>query len=128
MTDRNYSPAPLQCWEYELTGGFTVYVGKTDADNDQLSLRFAQANDYWFHLKGMPGSHVILRVEKVEPDRATLKQAASIAAYHSKARGAGTVAVNMTLAKHVTKPRGAKAGTVQIKRESTLMVKPGLPP
>ena len=128
MTDRDFSPALLQCWEYELTGGFTVYVGKTDADNDQLSLRFAQANDYWFHLKGMPGSHVILKVEDVEPDRSTLKQAASIAAYHSKARRAGTVAVNMTLAKYVTKPRGAKAGTVQIKRESTLMVKPGLPP
>ena len=62
------TPVP-KCWEYELPGGFKAYAGKTDADNDQLSLRFARANDYWFHVKGMPGSHVILRVEDAEPER-----------------------------------------------------------
>ncbi len=121
------TPAPLRCWEYELEGGFRAYAGKTDADNEQLSRRFASANDYWFHVKGMPGSHVVLKIEDSEPDSATLKQAAAIAAYHSKARGGGTVAVHMTRAKYVTKPRGAERGTVQIKRESTLKVKPGLP-
>lgn len=123
----DYVPAPPRCWEYELDGGFRAYAGKTDADNDQLSLRFASANDYWFHVKGMPGSHVILKIESCEPDRGTIRQAAAIAAYHSKARGAGTVAVNMTLAKYVTKPKRAAPGTVEIKRESTLKVKPSLP-
>ena len=119
-------PTP-KCWEYELPDGSVAYAGKTDADNDQLSLRFARGNDVWFHVKGMPGSHVVLRVGEIEPDRDTLKTAAAIAAYHSKARSGGTVAVNMTLAKYVTKPRGAKPGTVQIKKESTLKVKPALP-
>ena len=127
MNRRDYRPRDPKFWEYELDGGFRVYAGKTDDDNDQLSLRFADPNDYWFHVKGMPGSHVILRVNDEEPDRATLKAAASIAAYHSKARGGGTVTVNMTQAKNVSKPRGAKPGTVTIRRESTIKVKPTLP-
>ena len=127
MARREFTPPQPRCWEYELENGFKVYAGKTDADNDLLSLRFARANDYWFHVKGMPGSHVILRVEEHEPDRATLEQAASIAAHHSRARDGGTVAVNVTQARHVTKPKGAEPGTVQIKRERTLKVKPGLP-
>lgn len=130
--DRNpeegkYAPAPPRCWEYTLEGGFRVYAGKTDADNDQLSLRFASPNDYWFHVKGMPGSHVILKVEDLTPDRDTIRQAAAIAAYHSKARAGGTVAVTKTLAKYVTKPRGAERGTVQLQQESTVKVKPSLP-
>ncbi|MEM7165739.1 MAG: NFACT RNA binding domain-containing protein [Planctomycetota bacterium] len=127
MTKKDYTPPAPKCWEYELPGGLRALAGKTDADNDQLSLRIAAANDYWFHVKGMPGSHVILLCGDIEPDRETLKQAAAIAAYHSKARGGGTVAVNMTQAKHVSKPKGAKPGTVQIRRESTLKVKPALP-
>ena len=123
----NYKPTPPRCWEYELPGGFKVYAGKSQDDNDKLSLRFAQPNDYWFHVKGMSGSHVILRVEGIEPDRDTLHQAAAVAAYHSKARAAGTTPVTMTLAKNVSKPKGAKPGTVQVKRESTLKVNPGVP-
>jgi predicted ribosome quality control (RQC) complex YloA/Tae2 family protein len=126
-SNEEYVPIPSECWEYELEGGFKAYAGKTDADNDQLSLRFASANDYWFHVSGMPGSHVILIVGDLEPSRDIIRQAAAIAAYHSKARDAGNVAVNMTLAKYVTKPRGAEPGTVQIRRESTVKVKPGRP-
>ncbi len=122
-----FKPTAPKCWEYELPGGFVVYAGKSDDDNDKLSLRLARPNDYWFHVKGMPGSHVILRVEDKEPDRDTLHQAAAVAAYHSKAQAGGTVAVNMTQAKNVSKPKGSKPGTVRIKRESTLKVKPGVP-
>ena len=71
---------------------------------------------------------MILRArEDAEPDRDTLKQAAAIAAYHSKARHGGTVPVSCTRARYVTKPRGAKTGTVQIRKETTLKVKPGIP-
>lgn len=115
-------------YEYELPGGWKVLAGKTDEDNDRLSIKIAGANDWWFHVRGMPGSHVILRAEDDrEPDKDILKQAASIAAYHSKARSGGTVAVSCTLARYVTKPRGAKPGTVQIRKEIVLKVKPGLP-
>ena len=88
--------------EYRLPGGWTVLAGKTDADNDYLSLKVANPNDYWFHVRGMPGSHVILREkEGEEPDRSVLKEAAAIAAYHSKAKTGGITAVSCTMAKNV---------------------------
>lgn len=115
-------------YEYELAGGWTVLAGRTENENDRLSLVLADPHDWWFHVRGMPGSHVVLRArEGVEPDRATLKGAASIAAYHSKARKGGTVAVSCTRARFVSKPRGAPAGTVHIRKESVLRVRPGLP-
>ena len=114
--------------EYLLPGDWTVLAGKTDTDNDYLSLKLANANDHWFHIKGMPGSHVILREKDgEEPDKSTLKEAAAIAAYHSKARNGGITAVSCTLAKYVSKPRGAKPGTVSIKKEYVLKVRPGIP-
>jgi len=119
----------VRAWEYALPGGWTVLAGKTDEDNEALSLRVARANDYWFHVHGVPGSHVVLQgPEGEEPDKAMLKVAAAIAAYHSKARNAGIVPVSCTLAQNVSKPRGAKVGTVQIRKETTLKVRPGLPP
>jgi predicted ribosome quality control (RQC) complex YloA/Tae2 family protein len=113
-------------WQYEIVEGWTARAGKTDADNDLLSLHFARPNDWWFHIKGLPGSHVVLSGDG-QPDNATLKAAASIAAWHSKARNAGMVSVNYTLAVNVSKPRGAKPGSVTIKKEKTLNVRPLLP-
>jgi predicted ribosome quality control (RQC) complex YloA/Tae2 family protein len=111
--------------EYELPGGWKVLAGRTDADNDRLSLRIARPDDWWFHVRGMPGSHVILQGPAgEEADRETLKRAAAIAAYHSKAREGGVVAVSCTRARYVTKPRGAKVGTVQIRKEIVLKVRP----
>jgi predicted ribosome quality control (RQC) complex YloA/Tae2 family protein len=111
-----------------LPGGFRVLVGKTDRDNDELSLKVAAPDDYWFHVRGVPGSHVVLQApEGAEVSRRTLEQAAAIAAYHSKARNAGVVAVSCTRARYVSKPRAAKPGTVEIRRETTLKVRPVLP-
>jgi len=123
------NPEDIRVWRYALPGGFTALAGKTDDDNERLSLKVARANDYWFHVHGVPGSHVVLQgPEGEDPDRDTLKAAAAIAAYHSKARNAGVVPVSCTRAGNVSKPRGAKAGTVQIRKETTLKVRPGLPP
>ena len=121
---------PLQpdVWKYDLAEGWVALAGKTDDDNDRLSLKTARANDLWFHVHGRPGSHVILQgPEGEKPDTDQIKAAASIAAWHSKMRNAGTVPVSCTEAKHVSKPRGAKPGTVHIKREKTIKVRPGLP-
>lgn len=124
---RKQPPEP-QVWRYELNDDWVALAGKTDDDNDRLSLKTARGNDLWFHVHGMPGSHVILQGPEGErPDNATVKQAASIAAWHSKARNAGKVSVSCTEAKHVSKPRGAKPGTVAIKRQKTVKVRPGLP-
>jgi predicted ribosome quality control (RQC) complex YloA/Tae2 family protein len=104
-----------------------VLAGRTDADNDALSMKIAAPNDWWFHVRGMAGSHVVLQASPAgEPDRETLKAAAAIAAYHSKAREGGVVAVSCTRACNVTKPRGAKPGSVQIRKEFVLKVRPGL--
>jgi predicted ribosome quality control (RQC) complex YloA/Tae2 family protein len=111
--------------EYALPGHWTVLVGRTDTDNDYLSLTVAQPNDWWFHVRGVPGGHVILKGRpSEEPDRETLKRAAAIAAYHSKAKKAGLVSVACTRARYVTKPRDSKTGTVQIRKEIVLKVRP----
>lgn len=115
-------------FQYELPGGWTVLAGRTDADNDDLSARLVEADDWWFHVRGMPGSHVVLRARPGdEPDRATIERAAAIAAYHSKARKGGVVAVSCTRGRWVRKPHGAKPGTVEIRREKVMKVRPGLP-
>ena len=76
----------------------------------------------------MPGSHVLLVGNRdQEPGNELLRQAAAIAAYHSKARDGGTVSVSATRARYVSKPRGAKPGTVTIRKEIVLKVRPGIP-
>lgn len=119
---------PVRVWRYALPGGWTALAGKSDADNDRLSIKLAAPADWWFHVRGMPGSHVILQgPEGAQADRDTIRAAAAIAAWHSKARTAGVVAVSCTEARHVTKPRGAKPGTVEIRKESVVKVQPALP-
>ena len=124
----HFQAPPPQLWTYTLPRGWTILAGRSDADNDQLSLKIAQPNDWWFHVRGMPGSHVILQAQPdQEPPTEILKQAAAVAAYHSKARTGGTVAVAMTRARFVNKPRGAKPGTVHIRKEKIIKIRPALP-
>ncbi len=127
-TIKEYKPAPVRVWEYIIDGKWTVLAGKTDADNDRLSLKEARPNDWWFHVRGMPGSHVLLKaIPDEDPGKDILKAAAAVAAWHSKARTGGVTPVACTKAAYVTKPRGAKPGTVQIRKETILKVRPGLP-
>lgn len=111
-------------------GAWLVLAGRDDRENDILSLKVAAPEDYWFHAHGSSGSHVVLRREgrKDTPSRRAIAEAAGVAAYWSKQRGASNVGVSYTLAKHVTKPRGSKPGTVAIRREKLLVVPPALPP
>ena len=125
---RSGAAAP-RLFHYQLPGGWEVLAGRTDADNDRLSLKLAAPDDLWFHVCGMPGSHVVLRARPDRhPDRDTVRRAAAIAAFHSKAREGGTVAVSCTEARYVSKPRGAKPGTVAIRLERIIKVRPALPP
>jgi len=112
---------------YELPGVWVIFAGASDADNDYLSTQIAEPNDWWFHADNVPGSHVILRARTdAEPSRDTLKQAAAVAAYHSKARNASMVAVHCSRARHVSKPRGVKTGTVNVSRGRVLKVRPDI--
>lgn len=104
-----------------------MLVGTSDADNDYLSIEAAEPDDWWFHADSVPGSHVILRAKPdEEPSRETLRQAAAVAAYHSKARNASSAPVHCTRARYVTKPRGAKTGTVRVARGKVLKVRPDI--
>ncbi len=110
------------------SGGFEIWVGMDDESNDWLSLKARHANDLWFHVHGFPGSHVLLRCGQSaqKPDKSSIREAAQLAAYFSKMRHGGMVAVNYCLAKNVQKPRRAKPGTVTIKQASKIKVKPSL--
>ena len=110
---------------YALEDGWEALVGKTDADNDLLTFRVARPGDWWLHVAHVPGSHVILRhSDGGAPPSGVLKAAAAVAARHSKARAAGVVPVHCTEVRHVGKPRGAKPGSVVIRREKTIKVRP----
>jgi predicted ribosome quality control (RQC) complex YloA/Tae2 family protein len=106
-----------------------VWVGKSSENNDLLTMKYAKPNDLWFHARGSSGSHVILRMGtgKGEPSKQAIHEAAGIAAYYSKMKGAKHVPVAVTERKYVRKPRGAEPGSVTIEREKLLFVEPRLP-
>lgn len=114
--------------EFILEDKFRVLVGKDSKSNDFLSIKYAKQNDYWFHARGVPGSHVILQTEKgIEVPKTIIRICCSIAAFFSKAKTAGTVPVIYTFAKYVTKKRGMPPGQVNVLKENVLLVTPELP-
>jgi len=104
--------------------GWEILVGKGAPDNDELSLRIAEPLDYWFHVDDYSGSHVIIRCpDGIEPPHEIIRYAAMLAAWHSKARGAGgKVEVHQCLARDVSKPHGYEPGKVQIKNWVSIKV------
>ena len=102
-----------------------LLVGGSDCANEQLSLRIASPSDWWFHADGVPGSHTVLRAKHdQQPTRETLRNAAAVAAYHSKAREGSLVGVYCTRARYVKKQPGTKVGTVQVSHGSVMKVRP----
>ena len=102
--------------------GTDILVGKNNRQNDTLTLHTAQGDDLWLHTKDIPGSHVIVR--SASPSMETLKEAACLAAYYSKARGGENVPVDYTQRKNVKKPGGAKPGMVIYVKNRTAYVTP----
>lgn len=100
-------------FHYISSDGFHIYVGKNNYQNDELTFKLATGNDWWFHAKQMPGSHVIVKLEGAEelPDR-TFEEAARLAAYYSRGRGSEKVEIDYVQKKHIKKPNGAKPGFV----------------
>jgi len=87
-------------------------VGKNNYQNDELTFKLATGNDWWFHAKKMPGSHVVVKAENQElPDR-TFEEAARLAAFYSKGKQQDKVEVDYLQKKNVKKPAGAKPGFV----------------
>ncbi len=102
--------------------GYTVYIGRSAAMNDILTTKIARPNDIWLHASGVPGSHVVIRVEDLVPKKDTIKEVAKLAAKHSK--GKGKIDVVYTEAKHVKKDSRHNVGQVTItsSRAKTLRV------
>ncbi|MCQ2493801.1 MAG: NFACT family protein [Lachnospiraceae bacterium] len=100
-------------FHYISSDGYDIYVGKNNFQNDELTFKFANGGDWWFHAKKMPGSHVVLRVRQGEevPDRA-FEEAAKLAAYYSQGREQEKVEIDYVRRKEVKKPNGAKPGFV----------------
>ena len=109
-------------FHYISSDGFHIYVGKNNYQNDELTFKFATGNDWWFHAKNMPGSHVIVKCEGEElPDR-TFEEAGRLAAYYSKGRGQDKVEIDYIQKKHVKKPSGGKPGFVVYYTNYSLMI------
>lgn len=99
-------------FHYLSSDGYHMYVGKNNFQNDELTFKIATGNDWWFHAKGAPGSHVIVKANNEElPDR-TFEEAARLAAYYSKNRNAEKVEIDYIEKKHVKKTNGGKPGFV----------------
>ncbi len=104
----------------QLPEGGTLLVGRSNLENDYLTFKVADPDDLWFHARGVPGAHVILRLDGRPPTEGMIRRAAAVAAYFSQARGSAQVAVDYTERRHVRKPRGAKPGVVTYERERTI--------
>ncbi len=118
--NKKFKMKPL---ELKTSGGYTVYVGRNNIQNEYLTFKLASKSDIWFHAKDNPGSHVILITNGEEPGEADYTEAAELAAYYSKA-GTGPVAVDYTAVKNVKKVPGAKPGFVIYKTNYTAYVTP----
>jgi len=114
---------------FTVAGGFEVWVGKSSANNDLLTMKYAKPNDLWFHVRGAGGSHTVLKVAggSAMPSKEAIRQAAGIAAYYSKMRKASGVPVAYCERKYVRKPKGFLEGAVTLEREQVVFVNPGLP-
>ena len=114
-------------FHYRSSDGYDIYVGKNNYKNDELTFRFANGGDWWFHAKGMPGSHVVVRTEPNTPlpDR-TFEEAAKLAAYYSTARTQQKAEVDYTLKKNVKKPSGGAPGFVVYYTNYSLAIKPDI--
>ncbi len=113
-------------YHYRSTDGFDIYVGKNNFQNDELTFKFAEGNDWWFHAKGMPGSHVLVKTKTGEmPDR-TFEEAGRLAAFYSKGRGNEKVEIDYLQKKNVKKPNKAKPGFVVYYTNYSLTIQPDI--
>ncbi len=109
---------------YSSATGRPILVGRGAVENDELTFKVARGNDVWVHVRGYASSHVVIPVSGYgEPDEQTLLDAATLAAYFSKARGEAVVDVAWTFRKHVRKSKGAPPGKVAVSQERGLMLR-----
>nr|WP_304215740.1 NFACT RNA binding domain-containing protein [Fredinandcohnia onubensis] len=120
--NKKMKPMKPSVERYVASDGTEILVGKNNKQNDYLTNKLAARDDIWLHTKDIPGSHVIIRSKQPSPD--TILEAATIAAYFSKAKNSSSVPVDYTLVRHVKKPNGSKPGYVIYDNQQTVYVTP----
>ena len=113
-------------FHYISSDGYDIYVGKNNFQNEELTFKLATGNDWWFHAKGIPGSHVIVKSNNEELPDQTFEEAARLAAYYSQGRSSDKTEVDYIQKKHVKKVSGAKPGFVIYHTNYSMIVSPDI--
>ena len=113
-------------FHYRSSEGYDIYVGKNNYQNDELTFKFATGNDWWFHAKGIPGSHVVVKANNEELPDKTFEEAAALAAFYSKGRDSEKVEIDYLQKKNVKKPSGAAPGFVVYYTNFSLLISPDI--
>lgn len=111
---------------YKTSDDFDIYVGKNNIQNEEITFQLANANDWWFHAKKRPGSHVILRTGGREVSDHAFEAAAKLAAYYSQARGESRIEVDYVKRKEVKHPNGSKPGFVVYYTNYSMLIEPDI--
>ena len=121
--------SPKVPYRHFTINGWDVYIGKSNAQNDEVSTKFAKPWDIWFHIAAHAGSHVVLRRQKNSdwPPRSIIEKVAALSVWFSKARHTSYAEVHVCEARYVSKPRKAPPGEVVIKQYKTVRVSPKSP-
>jgi predicted ribosome quality control (RQC) complex YloA/Tae2 family protein len=107
--------------------GFEILVGRNSRQNEEVTFRLGTGHDLWLHARGLPGAHVIIKTQGREVPERTLRQAAELAATHSRGRGSTRVAVDVTLQRNVRRIKGGRPGMVTYRGQRTIYVAPKKP-
>ena len=116
----------LQPYHYISRDGYDIYVGRNNFQNDELTFKFAEGGDWWFHVKGSAGSHVIVKSKGREIPDSVYEDAGALAAFYSKENGSDKVEIDYTLKKNVKKPNNGKPGFVVYYTNYSLIASPDI--
>lgn len=122
--DKRKTEKPLPPLKFRSSDGFEILVGRNNYQNDKLTLKTARPDDIWLHTQNIAGSHTIICTEGKDVPDNTIVEAASLAAYCSKARNGTKIPVDYTMVRYVKKPNGAKPGMVIFTNNKTILVNP----
>ncbi|MGB9751877.1 Rqc2 family fibronectin-binding protein [Roseiflexus castenholzii] len=124
---RKRQARPMPPLRLESSDGFTIYIGRTAQQNEQVTFRLGAPDDLWLHARGAPGAHVIIKSGGREIPERTIEEAAALAAYYSALRSSLSVDVEIARRRHVRKVRGGPAGLVTYRAERSVRVAPRPP-
>lgn len=113
-------------FHYRSASGYDIYVGKNNYQNDELSFKVATGNDWWFHAKGMPGSHVIVKSNNEELPDSVFEEAGRLAGFYSKGRENEKIEIDYLQKKNLKKPSGAAPGFVVYYTNYSLVIEPDI--